>query len=82
MYKILSPSSQGFNVKVCHCSGKYCEHLKKMVYLQNRRYLPPSILWKDSVNFPEKCSEQRSPPTLGNYDTMKSIHEEYDHVLM
>ena len=59
--------------------GTYVQDLHKMVYLQNRRFLPEeSELRLDSDNFPDKSPELNRPPSTRSYDTLKDIHMAYD----
>jgi len=47
----------------CMQRGQYCQHLKKVVYPGNRRFLPTDhSLRKDSQNFPEHLEETRERP--------------------
>ena len=59
--------------------GTYCSELHKMVYLQNRRFLPmDSVLRKDTKQFPSKTSEVRDAPPMRVYETVKDCHKAYD----
>ena len=52
--------------------------LDKMLYLQNRRYLPAdSALRKDNNNFPEKRTESRNPPLKRDLEKVKAYHLAY-----
>ena len=59
--------------------GTYSTDLHKMVYLQNRRYLPAdSELRQDKKNFPSKHPEMRDPPSKRVYESLKDVHLAYD----
>ena len=59
--------------------GTWSEPLHKMIYLQNRRFLPlSSHLRSDVVNFPDKSTETRSPPKYRDYKQIKAVHHAYE----
>ena len=59
--------------------GTYCSELHKMVYLQNRRFLPmDSVLRKDTKQFPSKTCEMHAAPPIRSYETVKKCHKAYD----
>ena len=67
----------------CYCTcipiGVRNDQLHKVIYLENRRFLPDTYeLCQDSVSFPSKAIEVRPPPQLRSYDTVCSIHKAYD----
>ena len=52
------------------------EELHKVIYLENRRFLPDtSELRNDSISFPSKKREMRPP--LRCYATINSVHKAY-----
>ena len=60
-------------------AGVRNEQLHKVVYLENRRYLPTTSLLRLDVDlFPSKCQELRSPHKLRSYETVRSIHKAHD----
>lgn len=62
-----------------HCIGTYCSELHKMVYLQNRRFLPTdSVLRSDTKQFPSKTCEIRDAPPTRDLQTVKDCHRAYD----
>ena len=61
------------------CTGTYFTELHKMVYLDNRRYLPmSSSLRQESESFPSKSEEVRPTPSRRAYTTLKNVHAAYD----
>ena len=51
--------------------GTYCGELHKMVYLDNRRYLPnDSTLRKEKHTFPSKNEETLPPPPKRSFRLM------------
>lgn len=48
----------------CMLKGRYCQHLRKIVYSQNRRFLVKDHLLRkqDFMEFPDKSDEQRQKP--------------------
>lgn len=59
--------------------GTYSSELHKMVYLQNRRFLPmDSVLRKETKQFPSKTHEVRDTPPMRAYETVKDCHKAYD----
>ena len=61
-------------------SGDYNKELFKMVYLQNRRFLPMSSeLRKQSQSFPYKHEEEREPPAHRTWAEAQQLHIAYDN---
>lgn len=61
--------------------GTYCSELHKMVYLENRRYLPKeSTLRAQSGGFPSEDKELRSPPAKRRYTDIRQYHQVVDEV--
>ena len=61
--------------------GTYCNELHKMVYLENRRYLPKeSSLRAQSKGFPSEDKELRSPPAKRRYTDIRQYHQVVDEV--
>jgi hypothetical protein len=59
--------------------GTYSSDLKKMVYLQNRRYLPPtSSLRKRKRGFPSQEAELESPPAKRKFVDLTEYHNAVD----
>lgn len=59
--------------------GTWNEHLHKMVYIKNRRYLPlDSDLRSDDSGFPDQSVENSAPPRQRDYEKLKSVHHAYD----
>ncbi|XP_068748657.1 uncharacterized protein [Montipora capricornis] len=62
----------------CQVKGMYCSHLKKIIYLGNRRYLAPeNEMRKDIVNFPEKTRENRAEPPARKFNEDLNYHKAY-----
>lgn len=63
----------------CLLKGQYCKHLHKMVYSENRRFLPlDHELRKDSENFPEHSVEEQTKPTYRTFQQDALFHKAYD----
>ena len=61
-------------------AGNYNKQMHKMIYLENRRFLPAtSSLRQDKKNFPTKAVERRPPPMTKVYKQMKGFHSSYDN---
>ena len=61
-------------------SGERSEQLQKVVYLQNRRFLPEtSGLRRDQHNFPHKREEHNPPPSKKNSSEMRDYHKAVDN---
>ena len=61
-------------------AGTYIKSLSKMVYLENRRFLPlTSSLRSDKKNFPCKSQENCPKPSPRTFAEVKSNHEAYDN---
>lgn len=59
--------------------GTYCSDLHKMVYLENRTYLPAeSSLRQQKKGFPSKENEFQPPPLKRSFELMKKYHEAFD----
>ena len=58
--------------------GTYCSELHKVVYLQNRRYLPPVSSLRHEEGFPQQSIEMNPPPTKRQYSKMKGFHDAID----
>lgn len=64
----------------CQIKGTYCTHLKKIIYLGNRRYLArDSEIRKDTCNFPEKLTEDRAAPLMRKFTEDLNYHKAYDN---
>ena len=46
----------------CRIKGDHCKHLDKVVYLQNRIYLPADSPLRHDTSFPFTATENRDPP--------------------
>ena len=54
---------------ICSMKGQHNPHLKKMVYLQSRRFLPEDHPLRSSLQFPEEGEEHRpAPETITDED--------------
>ena len=63
---------------ILHVLGTYTSDLK-MVYLQNRRYLPPtSSLIKRKHGFPSQETEPESPPAKRKFVDLTEYHNAVD----
>ena len=63
--------------------GTYCSELHKMVYLQNRKFLPEECaLRQDEINFPTEAPETCQAPAKKVYETVKDAHKAYDAAQM
>ena len=61
-------------------AGTYSKALTKMVYMENRWYLPEtSALRKDETNFPSKLVETLPPPRNKSHEAIRSSHIAYDY---
>lgn len=64
----------------CMQKGQYCDHLHKIVYPGNRRFLPrDNVLRKDRCHFPDKCEESKTKPPCRNFSQDKAFHKAYDN---
>ncbi len=64
----------------CQMKGTYCSHLKKIIYLGNRRYLErDSEMRNDTFNFPEKATELRAEPPARKFNEDLNYHKAYDN---
>lgn len=64
----------------CQIKGTYCTHLRKMIYLGNRRYLDVnSEMRNDTCNFPEKFIEDRTEPLKRQFTEDLNYHKAYDN---
>lgn len=64
----------------CQMKGTYCSHLKKIIYLGNRRYLErDSEMRNDTINFPEKTTEHRAEPPARKFNEDLNYHKAYDN---
>ena len=52
--------------------------LHKMIYLNNRRYLPSTSPLRQEKGFPLQRVEMQPPPSKRNYSMMKSFHNAVD----
>lgn len=59
-------------------SGIYDKELRKMVYLQNRRFLETTSPLRKDCTFPDNKPESRSPPSVRDYSMDKFCHEAYE----
>ena len=60
--------------------GVYNKTLSKMVYLDNRKFLPEdSPLRKDARNFPSKSKELLSAPQSRKYAELRDNHVAHDN---
>ena len=60
--------------------GTYNKDLQKVVYLDNRRYLPiDSSLRNETVEFPSKQEELSIAPPKRNFDSIKIYHKAVDN---
>ena len=63
-----------------HCIGEYSHEMKKMIYMENRRFLPLSHpLRKQTDGFPSRSTEERPPPEAKNMCDMLSYHQAYEN---
>ena len=66
------------HLNVC-IAGTYCCDLHKMIYFENRRYLPPdSSLRKQKRGFPTQNWELQPPPAKKSFDVVKQCHYAFD----
>ena len=64
----------------CQLKGTYCTHLKKIIYLGNRRYLTSGHeMRNDTINFPKKSKEIRSEPIQRKFHEDLNYHKAYDN---
>ena len=60
-------------------AGTYNKELTKMVYLENRRFLPSSSpLRKQSTGFPSGEQELQAAPAKRSFEETKDFHIAYD----
>lgn len=60
--------------------GQYCMHLKKIIYVKNRRFLrKDNVLWKDCCQFPCKSEESRTRPPSRKFSQDIEFHKGYDN---
>ena len=63
--------------------GTYCPDLHKMVYLENRQYLPSDcILRRQADGFPTTDVDNKPPPTKKIFCDIKKQHRAYENELL
>ena len=58
-----------------HHLGTYSHDLHKMIYLQNRRYLPLNSKLRQQKGLPSKKAELEPPPKKRKFDEVKEQHD-------
>lgn len=67
---------------ILYITGTYCSDLHKMVYLQNRRYLPiDSPLRREKRGFPVRDTELLGPPVKRAYNCVRDHQVAFEHAL-
>lgn len=63
--------------------GTYCSDLHKMLYLENRKFLPHDCtLRTESHGFPNNSEESNPPPTKKRFCDIKKLHRAYENELL
>ena len=63
----------------CLLKGQYCQHLRKVVYPANRRFLPMDhTLRADTEDFPDHCVEERIRPSYRTFKQDMFFHKAYN----
>ena len=66
----------------CH-AGTYSSDLHKMIYLQNRQFLPAdSTLRKQSDGFPTNMEDNKPPPAKKKFSELKKKHRAHDNEVL
>ena len=64
----------------CQIKGTYCPHLRKMIYLGNRRYLTSNKpMRNDTSSFPEKGKEIKLEPKQRKFKEDLAYHRAFDN---
>ena len=77
---VMSDHGELFSPGCSHCQllGEWSEALKKVVYLENRRFLPVDDEMRESKPFPSSKAERRGPPEPKTHSYVEACNAQYE----